>query len=145
MQGGFDGQLSQPGGAPSGAEASPGDAPTVDQLLQANASLKGICDTLTHRIAELEEERARVIHIGRTDSLTGLVNRGAFLSGLTEKLAAASRFGMTVGLYIIDLDRFKDINDTLGHEAGDMLLTAVGERLAFVARANDIVARLGGD
>ena len=117
----------------------------VDDLIHANASLRGICDTLSTRIAELEEERSRVLHIGRTDSLTGLVNRGAFLSGLTEKLAASTRFGMTVGLYVVDLDRFKDINDTLGHEAGDLLLQEVGERLAGIARTNDIVARLGGD
>jgi len=120
-------------------------AEETNDLSHANASLKSVCDTLSARIGELEEERARVLHIGRTDSLTGLVNRGAFLSGLTEKLAAATRFGMTVGLYVIDLDRFKDINDTLGHEAGDLLLQEVGERLADVARANDIVARLGGD
>jgi len=117
----------------------------TEELLTANASLQGICDTLSSRINELEEERARVLQIGRTDALTGLVNRGAFLSGLTEKLAAATRFGMMVGLYVVDLDRFKDINDTLGHEAGDLLLQEVGERLASVSRGSDIVARLGGD
>lgn len=117
---------------------------TVD-LQAANESLQSICDTLSRRIEELEDERARVLHIGRTDALTGLMNRGAFLNGLTEKLAAATRFGATVGLYIVDLDRFKDINDTLGHEAGDLLLQEVSERLARVSRANDIVARLGGD
>jgi diguanylate cyclase (GGDEF)-like protein len=117
----------------------------TEDLRNANASLQEVCDTLSARIGELEAERARVLHIGRTDALTGLMNRGAFLNGLTEKLAAASRFGATVGLYVIDLDRFKDINDTLGHEAGDMLLQAVAARLVSVARTNDIVARLGGD
>lgn len=115
------------------------------ELYEANQSLQKISDTLSARIDELETERARVLHIGRTDALTGLMNRGAFLNGLTEKLAAAARFGATVGLYIVDLDRFKDINDTLGHEAGDLLLQAVGERLVAVARSNDVVARLGGD
>src|SRR4051812_12361134 len=77
-----------------------------DELVDVTSSLKGVCDTLSARINELEDERSRVLHIGRTDSLTGLMNRGAFLAGLTEKLAAASRFGMTVGLYVVDLDRF---------------------------------------
>src|SRR5438477_12234301 len=109
MQGGLDGRLSPAGGAPFAVEPAPAGAPSIDELIHANASLKNVCDTLSSRIAELEEERARVIHIGRTDSLTGLVNRGAFLSGLTEKLAAASRFGMPIGLYVLDLDRFKAI------------------------------------
>lgn len=114
-------------------------------LAEANASLQAMTDTLTARINELESERARVMHIGRTDSLTGLMNRGAFLAGLCEKLAASARFGTIVVLYVIDLDRFKEVNDTLGHEAGDIMLQEVGARLDQVARENDIVARLGGD
>jgi diguanylate cyclase (GGDEF)-like protein len=115
------------------------------ELEDANVSLQAMGETLSARIEELEAERARVLHIGRTDSLTGLMNRGAFLSGLSEKLAASARFGTVVALYVIDLDRFKEINDTLGHEAGDLLLQEVGVRLDQCARENDIVARLGGD
>ena len=115
------------------------------ELAEANASLQAMGDTLSARSEELEAERARVMHIGRTDSLTGLMNRGAFLSGLSEKLAASARFGTIVALYVIDLDRFKEVNDTLGHEAGDIMLQEVGARLDRVARENDLVARLGGD
>src|ERR1700761_9491201 len=75
------------------------------ELAEANASLQAMSNTLSARIEELEAERARVMHIGRTDSLTGLMNRGAFLSGLSEKLAASARFGTIVALYVIDLDR----------------------------------------
>jgi diguanylate cyclase (GGDEF)-like protein len=115
------------------------------ELADANASLQDMTETLAARIQELESERARVMHIGRTDSLTGLMNRGAFLSGLAEKLQASARFGTIIALYVIDLDRFKEVNDTLGHEAGDIMLQEVGARLDQVARENDVVARLGGD
>jgi len=115
------------------------------ELFNANVSLQRLADTLAGRIQELEVERARVLHIGRTDALTGLLNRGAFVAGLQEKLGASSRFGTTIALIVVDLDYFKEINDSLGHEAGDHLLQRVGQRLGEVARAGDLVARLGGD
>ncbi len=115
------------------------------ELYEANLSLQMMSDTLAARVDELEGERARVMHVGRTDALTGLLNRGAFHSGLTEKLSASHRFGTAVGLYLIDLDGFKEVNDTLGHEAGDLILQEVGVRLLESARGGDLVARLGGD
>ena len=79
------------------------------------------------------------------DALTGLPNRSMFLERLEQGLSLARREDRRMGLLFLDLDRFKDINDTLGHEGGDQLLKAVGERLRGCVRQSDTVARLGGD
>jgi diguanylate cyclase (GGDEF)-like protein len=97
---------------------------------------------LSARVAELEAERELTLRLAQTDSLTGLVNRGAFTAELCERLEAATG---TVALFVIDLDRFKHLNDTLGHHAGDLLLAEVGERLREDAEPGELVARLGGD
>jgi diguanylate cyclase (GGDEF)-like protein len=100
---------------------------------------------LAARVAELEAERELTLRLAQTDSLTGLVNRGAFTSGLCERLDVAREAGGSVALYVIDLDRFKNLNDSLGHHAGDMLLAELGLRLREDAGPGDLVARLGGD
>ena len=100
---------------------------------------------LTARVAELEAERELTLRLAQTDSLTGLVNRGAFTSELCERLEAAEAAGRSVALFVIDLDRFKHLNDTLGHHAGDIFLAEIGERLRADAGPDELVARLGGD
>ena len=100
---------------------------------------------LTARVAELESERELTLRLAQTDSLTGLVNRGAFTSALCERLEAAKASGGRVTLFVVDLDRFKNLNDTLGHHAGDLFLAEVGLRLRADANADELVARLGGD
>ena len=99
---------------------------------------------LAARVAELEAEREMTLRLAQTDSLTGLVNRGAFTSGLCERLETA-RDGATVALFVIDLDRFKHLNDSLGHHAGDLLLAELGNRLRDDADPDELIARLGGD
>lgn len=79
------------------------------------------------------------------DVLTGLPNRALFLDRLDRSLIHARRNGTQVGVMFIDLDRFKRINDTLGHSSGDQLIREVAKRLQHTARADDIVSRLGGD
>ena len=87
----------------------------------------------------------KVFELAHFDSLTGLPNRNMFLGELTRTIARASRHFDEFALCFIDLDRFKTINDALGHGAGDELLKAMAERLQSSLRANDMVARLGGD
>ncbi len=85
------------------------------------------------------------LHQALHDSLTGLPNRTLFSDRVTQALAYARRDGSEVAVMIVDLDRFKEINDTLGHDRGDELLQQVGERLTKRLRGSDSVARLGGD
>ncbi|HYI11529.1 MAG TPA: EAL domain-containing protein [Thermoanaerobaculia bacterium] len=93
-------------------------------------------------IAEREEQiRYQATH----DSLTGLPNRTLFLDRLEQAILKARRTGEIVGMIMMDLDRFKDINDTLGHPFGDELLIEIGRRLTQTLRESDTVARLGGD
>ena len=87
----------------------------------------------------------RVEHQAQHDSLTGLANRGLFVRRSAAAVRSAKRRHGQVGLLLIDLDRFKEVNDTLGHHAGDVLLQEVAHRLAGVVRGEDTVARLGGD
>lgn len=79
------------------------------------------------------------------DPLTGLANRSLFIDRLEHALTRATRHGMPVAILFLDLDNFKAINDSLGHEAGDELLVTVGRRLASCLRPGDTAARLGGD
>jgi diguanylate cyclase (GGDEF)-like protein len=84
-------------------------------------------------------------HLAYHDSLTGLPNRTMFTEHLERALARARRGGSRVTVLFLDLDRFKMVNDSLGHAAGDHLLVAVGDRLRRALRATDVAARLGGD
>lgn len=79
------------------------------------------------------------------DTLTGLGNRKAFLEQLKQSLDEASRHGRPLALFYIDLDRFKEVNDRFGHDAGDELLTQIAERLRTSLRTPDQIYRLGGD
>jgi len=93
---------------------------------------------LRTRLAERE-------HDAHHDALTGLANRRRFGERLRRALESAAASGSHVGVLLVDLDRFKEINDTLGHHAGDALLVELGQRLQGVLRDDDLVARLGGD
>jgi len=81
----------------------------------------------------------------KTDALTGLPNRRAFMEGLGTAFASARRGGKPCAVLYFDLDHFKDVNDTLGHAAGDELLHVIAARVRGAVRCNDIVARFGGD
>ncbi|HLH67215.1 MAG TPA: sensor domain-containing diguanylate cyclase [Solirubrobacteraceae bacterium] len=91
------------------------------------------------------EQRAELARQAATDALTGLWNRRVLHERLAADLARARRTGAPVAVAIVDVDRFKRVNDHSGHEAGDRVLVAVARALATVARAQDTVARVGGD
>ena len=85
------------------------------------------------------------LHDSTHDHLTGLLNRRAFEEVLTDACARSARYGWPFGLILLDLDRFKDVNDRHGHPAGDAALRAVGDELRHHLRVGDAAARLGGD
>jgi diguanylate cyclase (GGDEF)-like protein/PAS domain S-box-containing protein len=96
-------------------------------------------------VTELREAEARMAVLAATDALTGLPNRRYLVEQLDLSLARARRQHTAVALLSVDLDRFKEVNDTLGHAYGDGVLAEVGKRLRAGARAADVVARMGGD
>ena len=96
-------------------------------------------------ITERKQAEERMRHIAQTDALTGLPNRLALLMRLAQLLPEARRHEWQIAIMFLDLDRFKIINDTLGHQVGDELLREVACRLSSVVRETDFVARLGGD
>lgn len=92
-----------------------------------------------------KQNEERVKHLAYHDALTDLPNRYLFLDRLKTALAHAARHENTLAVLFLDLDRFKDVNDTLGHAAGDQLLQEVGKRITTCIREEDTVARMGGD
>jgi diguanylate cyclase (GGDEF)-like protein len=111
-----------------------------------SAALRDGYAALQAEIEERKNAEARLVYDAFHDALTGLPNRALFLDRLEHLMtAAARRPGELYGVLFLDLDRFKVINDSLGHLVGDHLLVAVGERIAGSLRPGDTVARLGGD
>lgn len=100
---------------------------------------------ISRDISERRRAEERIRHLAQHDLLTGLPNRALFIDRVASAIAAARRDHTMLGLLLIDLDRFKSVNDTLGHAIGDALLTEVGHRLHSAIRESDTAARLGGD
>lgn len=96
-------------------------------------------------ILQLEQEKTRALELAASDHLTGLHNRRMFNELVASHLALARRSPKHYALLYLDLDRFKQINDTLGHHVGDLLLQAVAQRLRTLVRGSDIIGRMGGD
>ncbi len=108
-----------------------------------NLSLKS--QQLRKQLVELQQSREALHEEATHDSLTGLSNRRLFYDRLQQAIRHAHRYGGKVGILYVDLDRFKEINDQLGHHVGDAVLTEVAKRLTASIRDSDSVARLGGD
>ena len=100
---------------------------------------------LRYEIAKLKQTEETIKQLAFHDSLTGLPNRRLFNDRLNVAIAYAQRNQHKLAMLLLDLDQFKDVNDTLGHSVGDELLKAVGERLMNLLRKSDTVARMGGD
>ncbi len=96
-------------------------------------------------ISAIKEINQQMEKLALYDALTGLANRRLFVDRLSQSIENAKRHKTKVGLFFLDLDQFKRINDTLGHDAGDTLLLEVAKRLKECVRAQDTVSRLGGD
>ncbi len=100
---------------------------------------------VTRDITDRKRAEDRLVYLAHHDELTGLANRTLFNDRLQQAMIEAERHGRLVAAVFMDLDRFKNVNDTLGHGAGDQLLKAVAERLLGAVRRGDSVARLSGD
>ncbi|MEY2554341.1 MAG: hypothetical protein QOC57_2201, partial [Ilumatobacteraceae bacterium] len=113
----------------------------VRTLLLVGAALT----LLVLALASFRSYQRRLEHAAVTDALTGLPNRDRLCNAVKQALSGRRRRGGEVAVLVIDLDRFKEVNDTLGHHCGDQLLMAVGPRIRSVLRDGDTIARLGGD
>lgn len=111
---------------------------TNDEVGRIAQDFKVLQDAMQEHVSSIRE-------MAYYDMLTGLASRSYLNQRLTEMIAAAERSGEGFALFFIDLDSFKDVNDSLGHDAGDQLLVEIGRRLGEAARTGDFVARLGGD
>jgi diguanylate cyclase (GGDEF)-like protein/PAS domain S-box-containing protein len=123
---------------------------TLEEQVEARTSeLRRLSENLERivweRTAELEASRAELVHQARHDSLTGLPNRLLFEDRLEHAIERARREGTSVAVLFIDLDGFKLVNDSFGHNLGDNVLTSVSNRMRGRLRASDTIARHGGD
>ena len=120
------------------------DSEVVKLLERMAANVVFALDNFEHE-AERQRGRARIDYLASHDALTGLPNRAMFSEVLNVAIQTAKRYERMFAVMFIDLDRFKLINDSLGHDAGDVLLKEMAGRLKGCLRASDVVARLGGD
>lgn len=118
---------------------------------EALTLLRRITENLAYALQNLEHEEDRkraeeqAHYLATHDSLTGLPNRALFSDLLDQALATSLRYHHKLAVMFIDLDHFKDVNDNLGHAAGDLLLQEVARQLRSVLRSSDVLARMGGD
>ncbi|MES2296483.1 MAG: EAL domain-containing protein [Pseudomonadota bacterium] len=116
---------------------------TMSPMRASDGELSFIC--VVEDISQRKAAELALLHQATHDALTGLANRALLQDRLDQAIAFARRAGHIAAVLFIDLDRFKNINDSLGHEAGDDVILEVGRRLQMCTRAGDTIARLGGD
>jgi diguanylate cyclase (GGDEF)-like protein len=122
-------------------EHFPMEVSASEMLINEHRFFVGIVRDITER--KLVEEKIK--HMAHHDYLTGLPNRAMFMEHLEYAIRMAKRAKYKLGVLFLDLDGFKHVNDSLGHEAGDLLLQQVAARLKTIVRDSDTAARLGGD
>ena len=115
------------------------------RILERTQELREANELLQQEVSQHQLAAERAEYLAYYDSLTSLPNRSMFSKLLNQAISLARRDGKQLAVLFVDLDRFKNINDTLGHDAGDLLLQEVGKRLQGCLRDSDTVARLGGD
>lgn len=117
---------------------------SLSPILDRDRNLTGILG-MNHDITKIKQNEEAIKHLAYYDLLTGLPNRLMLEKRIDELISYCSRNGQKFGLLFLDLDNFKKVNDTMGHQTGDSLLMEVGGRVKIGARKYDIIARIGGD
>lgn len=125
----------------SNGEQFPMELSASEMVLGGQRYFVGIVRDITER----KQAEEKIAHLAHYDYLTDLPNRALFLDNLEQAVSLAKRNQYKVVVFFLDLDGFKKVNDTLGHDAGDLLLRGVSSRLKQTIRASDTVARVGGD
>jgi len=120
-------------------------APTDVSARRAETAEGPVIVSVIRDMSERAEAEAQLVYLAFHDPLTGLSNRAALEKRLDDAIADARRYNDILAVAYIDLDRFKPINDTYGHETGDSVLITLGQRLVAGVRVQDLVARIGGD
>ncbi len=118
------------------------DETNITAALESN---KSALSQLKEEVEVRKQAEEQLLQLARYDNITGLANRTLLREGLLRALAKTRRNHKTFALIFLDLDHFKDINDTMGHDVGDLLLKSVADRLKGRVRENDLVSRMGGD
>ncbi|KGK14985.1 sensor domain-containing diguanylate cyclase [Vibrio navarrensis] len=116
-----------------------------DSLQQSTVTREHLEQEVLRQTAELREQKEQLVYLSEKDPLTGLNNRRAFMAAVENATAKANRTGLKMALLFIDLNKFKEINDTFGHYAGDEILRQVACRMEVCFRNTDILGRIGGD
>lgn len=116
-----------------------------DEIGRLGDNLNQMLDALERREQDLNKALTEVENLATRDPLTRLPNRLLLMDRLNHAILASQREGQTLALLMIDLDHFKNINDSLGHHVGDLLIKQVGVRMSGCVRSSDTLARLGGD
>jgi diguanylate cyclase (GGDEF)-like protein/PAS domain S-box-containing protein len=116
----------------------------ITPIRDADGAVPGFLKILRDHTEKMRADE-EILTSARYDALTGLANRSSFKARLSEMVASSQRSGQLLILQMIDLDHFKEVNDTLGHHTGDVLLQQAAQRMRSVTRDTDFIARIGGD
>ncbi len=128
-----------------GEKPLPSQTEIVQQLAELTQELTNISRELAQKNRELAEANAAITQMMRTDPLTGLANRRFLKETMMTQISAARRHALPLSLVMVDLDHFKEVNDTWGHDTGDQVLQEFGKILKDNTRLEDLAARYGGE
>lgn len=128
-----------------GEERQVEDKEVLEKISLLNNALSNKSRKLAKKNKKLEKANERIEKLSKTDVLTGLANRRHFMDYFEKMISQAQRHSNPISLVMIDLDKFKDINDTYGHQAGDDVLSALGSLLSRETRKEDLAGRIGGE
>lgn len=122
-----------------------GDKQLIEEIAQISNEMSGLMSQLRKERRQLKAANAKIKELSRRDPLTGIYNRRAFMEMATQKLSFCRRHDFSISMLYMDLDHFKSVNDTWGHDTGDLLLKSFTDSVSETIREEDIFARLGGE